>query len=208
MHRQGLPRIGWLLLCALLLPLAVPAQSLTPQVTRPKATIVVFAAFSCPYCAQAVQTLAALQQRYPDSLAVQFKHFPLSLRAEDVLAHEAALAAAAQGKFPLLHDALFRQPRRELDRATLDRLAEQAGLDMPRYRRDMDGHLWRSRVEDDWREAAAFGVRATPTFFVQGFKLEGVPAGDVFETLIDQALAKAASASSDIARKDSAHATP
>lgn len=197
-----------LLLACVLAPALVSAQSLTPQVRQPQASIVVFAAFSCPYCAQAAQTLAALQRRYPDTLAVQFKHFPLSLDAEDVLAHEAALAAAAQGKFPPLHDALFRQPRRELDRAAVDQLAEQAGLDMVRYRRDMDGHVWRTRVEDDRREAAAFGVRATPTFFVQGFKLEGVPAADVFETLIDQALAKAASTAPPSAQQESAHATP
>lgn len=199
---------GWLLLACLFAAAPAPAQSLTPQVRQPKAAVVVFAAFSCSYCAQAAQTLAALQRRYPDTLAVQFKHFPLSLDAEDVLAHEAALAAAAQGRFPPLHDALFRQPRRELNRAALDQLAEQAGLDMVRYRRDMDGHVWRSRVEDDRREAAAFGVRATPTFFVQGFKLEGIPAADVFETLIDQALAKAASTAPPSAQQESAHATP
>lgn len=191
MRRRGLPLLGWLLLVwALLLPLAVPAQSLTPQVRQPKATIVVFAAFSCPYCAQAAQTLAALQQRYPNALAVQFKHFPLSLEPQDLLAHEAALAAAVQDKFPQFHGLLFQQPQRGLGRAVLDQLAEQAGLDMVRYRRDMDGHLWRSRVEDDRREAAAFGVRATPTFFVQGFKLEGLQDIQVFETLIEQSLAR------------------
>lgn len=181
---------GWLLLACVFAAAPAPAQSLTPQVRQPKATVVVFAAFSCPYCAQAAQTLAALQKRYPDALAVQFKHFPLGLEPEDLLAHEAALAAAAQDKFPQFHDALFRQPQRGLGRAVLDQLAEQAGLDMVRYRRDMDGHVWRSRVEDDRREAAAFGVRATPTFFVQGFKLEGLQDSRVFETLIEQSLAR------------------
>ncbi|MBL8297759.1 MAG: DsbA family protein [Rhodanobacteraceae bacterium] len=194
------------LLAGLWLPLAVPAQSLTPQVTQPRASIVVFAAFSCAYCAQAAQTLAALQRRYPDTLAVQFKHFPLSADAEDVLAHEAALAAAAQGKFPALHEALFRQPRRALDRAALDQLAEQAGLDMARYRRDLDGHVWRGRVEDDRREAAAFGVRATPTFFVQGFKLEGLQDASVFETLIEQARTRGGSGAAPSTLQEASHA--
>lgn len=205
MPTHGFGRLFWLLLACVLLPLAAPAQSLTPRVTRPKATIVVFAAFSCPYCAQATQTLAALQQRYPDTLAIQFKHFPLSLEPGDLLAHEAALAAAAQEKFPQFHDALFRQPQRSLDRTVLDHLAEQSGLDMARYRRDMDGHIWRSRVEDDRREAAAFGVRATPTFFVQGFKLEGLQDGRVFETLIEQSLARNDSEASRSALQEASH---
>lgn len=181
------------LLLAISAPAAASAQTLTTT-TEPRATVVVFASFDCPYCMQSQALLAAMARKYAGDLAIQFKHFPLAANDAARLPHEAALAAAAQGRFAAMHDRLF-APGQRHDRAGVEAIARELDLDLPRFRHDLDTHAWRSRIDDDVREAQGFGVKVTPTFFVQGYKFEGLQTLATFEPLIDFALGRKASRS-------------
>ncbi|UXI68188.1 DsbA family protein [Tahibacter amnicola] len=178
------------LLCSFLalLPFTASAQSLVPPVKDPAVSIVVFAAFDCGYCAQSQAMLDTLKQKYAGKLSIAFKHFPVDLSETGVLPHEAALAAAEQGQFIAMHDALFAKgsPR---DRRGIEKLAAELKLDLGRFRDDLDRHAGRARIDADRREAEGFGVKVTPTFYVQGFKLEGLHNIDVFTQIIDHQLA-------------------
>lgn len=105
-----------------------------------------------------------------------YRHFPLEeVRPHAVHAAEAAETAGRQGKFWSMHDLLFdNQPH--LKAHELRVYAERLQLDLGRYGAEMEQHLYLQRVRDDMESGRESGVRATPTFFING-KLQDVSYG-------------------------------
>src|SRR5208283_1350817 len=131
-------------------------------------TLLEYGDFECPSCKVAVQTPRLLLERFPNRIRFIFRHFPLEeAHPHALMAAEVSEAAAAQGKFWPMHDALFQNQAHLKDR-DLYRYAGELGLDMARYTAEMDDHIYLQKV----REQAAGGrrshIRATPTFFVDG----------------------------------------
>jgi protein-disulfide isomerase len=157
--------------------LFVPAAARADEPVRGGAdaavTILVFEAFGCPYCAQATKQLDALRARHGDRVQIVFKHFPLGADRDALLPHEAALAAAEQGQFWAMHDRLFAQPG-SLRRETLLRIARDIGLDEARFKAALGSGRFQAVIDRDLAEARALKVRAAPTFFLDGVKLEGL----------------------------------
>ena len=153
--------------------------------------IVVFSAYSCPYCAQSQKILAQLQEKYPGRLRLIYKHFPLGRDAQALLPHLAAVAAAGQGRQDAMHEALFGAAPGSLDRAQLRALAGRLKLDQKRFMAALDAASTRTIIDDDLAEAQALKVNATPTFYIEGFKLEGLHQAEVFERIIEHRLAPA-----------------
>lgn len=173
---------------------AAPAQAqvLARADYEAPVTVVVFSAYACPFCQQARGQLDALVQKHPGRVRVVVKNFPLGNSADDFLAHEVALAAAAQGKFKPVHDALFRLGAAALsDRAKLLAAAAAAGADAALIEQDLASGKWREKVEDDIAEAKAFRVIATPTFYVDGFKFEGLQGNGALEQIVEYRMAQA-----------------
>jgi protein-disulfide isomerase len=153
--------------------------------------ILVFSAFDCSYCARSHRLMADLHSRYGSRVTIIYKHFPLQNSDLGFAAHEAALAAAAQGKGQAMQDALFKNQAGGFERSKLDSIARTVGLDMRKFKRDMDSGAWRGRIQQDLLDARALKVEATPTFFVDGYKLEGMQKQELFSQIIDYKLAKA-----------------
>lgn len=151
--------------------------------------ILVFSAYTCPYCAQSHKMLGQLQAKYPGRLRLIYKNFPLNKDAVAVLPHLAAVAAAEQGKGSMMHDALFDAGPGSIDRGQLRALAGKLKLDQARFLAALDAASTRAAVDDDVAEAQALKVNATPTFYIEGFKLEGLHQADVFERIIEHKLA-------------------
>ena len=105
-------------------------------------------------------------------------------------AAEAAMAANAQGKFWQMHDKLFAN-QQALDRPSLDKYAQDIGLNMAKYKAAMDQHLYKQQIEDDSKAGAAVGANGTPAFFINGQSLSGAQPFDAFKKVIDAELAKA-----------------
>ena len=122
-------------------------------------------------------------------MRIVFKHQPLSFHQFAKGAAEAAAAAEAQGKFWEMHDKLFAN-QRALDRASLERYASEIGLDLTRFRHDLDTHAYAGRVEAQSREGFGVGAQGTPTSFINGRKLVGAVPYPQWKTLIDEELAK------------------
>ena len=107
----------------------------------------------------------------------------LSIHPQAMLAAEAAREAHEQGKFWEYHDILY-QNQKALERADLERYAEQVGLDMTRFRQALDTHKHQAAVRRDMAEGSRAGVRGTPTIFIndrlyqgpRGFPPEGLEA--------------------------------
>ncbi len=122
-----------------------------------------------------------MRRRHGDRLRFVFRAFPLTrIHAHAQAAAEAAEAAAAQGQFWEMHDRLFDAHRR-LEDADLRAYAEEIGLDVGRFRREMEEHAHAGRVREDLRSGLRSGVRGTPTFFINGIRHD---APNDFETLL------------------------
>jgi protein-disulfide isomerase len=133
-----------------------------------RVTVVEYGDFECPSCKVAVPTPKLLLERFPSRIRFVFRHFPLQeAHPHAQLAAEASEAAAAQGKFWAMHDALF-QNQAHLKDKDLHRYAADLGLDMARYTAEMDDHIYLQKVREHVEGGRRSHIRATPTFFVDG----------------------------------------
>jgi protein-disulfide isomerase len=159
---------------------------------EPKVTIIEFSDFQCPFCARVQKTLASLLHDYGDDVALVFRHNPLAFHERAMPAALAAEAAREQGKFWEMHDALFAD-QDHLDDEGLARHARALGLDGKRFAAARAGQRAKERVARDMAEAANFGARGTPNFFINGRNLRGAQPLEAFKAVIDAEL-KAADA--------------
>jgi len=95
------------------------------------------------------------------------------------------MAANAQGKFWAMHDKLFAN-QQALDRASLDKYAQEIGLNVARFKADMDGHKQKDQIDTDSKRGNEVGANGTPTFFINGRLLSGAQPVDAFNKIIDE----------------------
>jgi protein-disulfide isomerase len=150
-------------------------------------TVVAFSDFQCPFCSRAVPTVHQLETEYGGKVRIVFKQFPLPFHDKAHLAAEAALAANEQGKFWQMHDKLFAN-QQALDRASLEKYAQDLGLDMTKFKAALDSGKFKDKVDAEDREGAAVGVTGTPTFFINGTRVVGAQPIDAFKAIIDKEL--------------------
>ena len=135
--------------------------------------LVMYGDFQCPFCTAAQPILARVRSRLEGRLRFAFRHFPLrTIHPDAERAAEAAEAAAAQGAFWPMHDALYAQ-RGKLDEDDVVRAAERLGLDGARIRAELRDGTHAARVQADVESGDAGGVGGTPTFFVNGVRHTG-----------------------------------
>jgi protein-disulfide isomerase len=145
--------------------------------------VVEYGDYQCPECAEANALHARAKAWLEDGrVCFAFRHFPLiDAHPFALRAAQAVEAAAAQGRFWEMHDALMehdivtndggqehvrlRGPR---NAAELERVAQRAGLDLERFRADLDDPAAAERILDDFRGGLASGVNGTPTFYLRG----------------------------------------
>jgi protein-disulfide isomerase len=141
-----------------------------------RVTVVEYGDFECPNCKQAAPVVKMLLERFAGRMRIVFRHFPLEeIHPHALAAAEAAEAAAGQGKFWPMHDLLF-DNQRHLKPSQLRDYAARLEIDMARYDSEMKDTLYLQRVREDIEGGKLSGVRATPTFFVNG-KLQDISYG-------------------------------
>jgi protein-disulfide isomerase len=135
-------------------------------------TLLVFGDYECPYTRAAYRSVQSLEA---DGVPFRFvfRHFPLvEIHSHALAAAEASEAAAAQGRPWPMHDLLFRR-QQALARADLERYADQVGLEVERFRQELEAHVHLDRVEADRASALASGAMGTPKVFVDGLPYRG-----------------------------------
>lgn len=131
--------------------------------------LVVYGDYECPYCGWLEERLRELP------FDVVFRHFPVSRsHPRSRPAAYAAEAAALQGRFWEMHDALFSDQARLEDPHLWER-ASDLGLDVVQFNRDRRSPSVAKRVEKDFRGGLRAGVATTPAVFVEGRPLPGRP---------------------------------
>jgi protein-disulfide isomerase len=131
-------------------------------------TLVEYGDYECPYCGAAYPIVKELQARMGDRLRFVFRNFPITTshpHAEQ--AAEAAEAGAAQGRFWEMHDLLYENQTHLRDQ-DLHAYAEQLGIDVERFDKDLAEHVHAPRVREDFMSGVRSGVNGTPSFYVNG----------------------------------------
>jgi protein-disulfide isomerase len=153
-------------------------------------TIFEWSDYQCPFCKRAQETLAQLQVEFPDTVKIVYKDFPLRSHERAVPAALAARCAGAQGRYWEYHDLLFAaQP--DFSRDELVGYARRLGLDGPAFSQCFDSTRFQDEILADQREGRQAGVHGTPTFFINGRKIEGALPIEEFRQAIRQALREA-----------------
>lgn len=154
--------------------------------------VVVFSDFQCPGCAAIARTLDGLYERFPDSLTVVFKNYPLSTECHPELGKDvhpdacafarAAEAARMQGKFWEFHDLIFQSDERR-GREEILGIAQRLDLDLAQFQTDLSSDLLATRLENDLLQGIALQVPGTPGIFIDG-RMLFQPTPNSLETLI------------------------
>lgn len=146
--------------------------------------IVVFSDFECPYCALAVPVLDSLFARHGDDVRFVYRHYPLPMHEHARRAAEAAVEAGRQDAFWRYHDLLFAHQGRLTD-TDLVGYADSLGLDSEAFAEALAEGAHAEIVEADITFGRSLAVTGTPTFFLGGYRVVGVPPLWVFEEALE-----------------------
>jgi protein-disulfide isomerase len=180
-------------------PSATPTATSTPRATKPLKSIVFrygqpgaeplhirgdpaapvvleeFGDFECLPCSIVWPVLEKLENDFGNRLVVVFRQHPLKKHRYALDAARAAEAAGLQGKFWEMHDTLYR------NRATwvpadyvgpyLNNYATELGLDLERFKADMDGEQVAKRIAADQDRGESLNVDRTPILFINGVQI-------------------------------------
>lgn len=180
-----------------------------------RVTLEEFGDFQCKPCGLLAATLLRVEHDYGTTVRVVFRQFPLAMHAHAMTAACAAEAAGLQGRFWEMHDLLFQNamnwskesPRPFIrvvpnagpnaspeETATGVRLvfagyAEKLGLDVERFRKDMDTEQVKARIKADQERGASIGISATPSLYIDGVRIPPSSFNvDALHVVIDAAL--------------------
>jgi protein-disulfide isomerase len=161
-----------------------------------KVVVHVWSDFECPFCKRVEPTLAELEAAFPGQIRIEWHNLPLaSIHPHAVAAAEAAMEAFAQkgtAAFWKMHDLLFENQGGDgQDRAALERYAAAVGLDLARFRAALDKGIHRPAIVADLERGAGAGLRATPGFVINGYRLSGALPLRRFKKIVRRALAEA-----------------
>lgn len=135
-------------------------------------TIVEFSDFECPHCRQASPLLEHLVRENEGRVRVVFMNYPLDGHVHAGDAARGAIAAGNQGKFWEMHDLLF-ENQEALAPEDIEEYAERLGLDLERFRADVQAAATQERIDGNKELGREVGVRGTPTIFVNGRRFNG-----------------------------------
>lgn len=165
----------------------VPAQ-------KGQAVLVEFSDFQCPACRMYYPFVKKLGEEMGDKLVIRYKYFPLkSIHKNAEISARAGESAKLQGKFNEMEDVLFtKQDEWAFSDNALtffQGYAKNLGLDMKRFNSDIEASSVYSSVNADYQEGVSLNVSGTPTFFLNGKKINNPRSYEEFKSIIEQALA-------------------
>jgi protein-disulfide isomerase len=149
-------------------------------------TIVEFADFECPYSKEESNVVRRLMARHGDKVRFIYRDLPIaSLHPNSATTSLAAECANEQGKFWQMHDKLYAATP-PFTFVTLKSMAAEVGLDVTQFERCMVENRYGSEIAADIQTANALGLRGTPTFFINGQRIEGAIPEEVLEKIIER----------------------
>jgi protein-disulfide isomerase len=157
--------------------------------------LVEYGDFQCPACGQYYPLIEELVSKYKDQITFQFRNFPLiQIHPNAMVAHRAAEAAEKQGKFWEMYNKLYQtqdQWSSGSNAGTIfESFATELGLDIVKFKSDVNSPDANSSINADIKEGQKLGVTSTPSFILDGVKIDNPRSLEDFTKLIDEAIAK------------------
>lgn len=156
-------------------PQAIPnldrttAQRLGPATAR--VTLVEFSDYQCPACKTVSPELKKLLAKYPSSLQLVLRHYPLPQHTLALELAKSAEAAGMQGKFWEMHDLIFERQATMSAKGIVE-MAADLKLDLDSFEKDRRSKQVEEKIALDKVDALRAGVNSTPTFFINGYPLQ------------------------------------
>ncbi|MFC9796922.1 DsbA family protein [Streptomyces sp. NPDC057695] len=177
---------------------ARPVRDDSHRLTTPRnseLTVVEFLDFECEGCGAVHPTVERLRAEYKDRVTFVARYFPMPGHHNSTTAALAVEAAAGQGAFEAMYGKLFATQKewgeaKESKAGLFRGYAAGLGLDMARYDAAVKAPATLERVKADQRDGLALGVRGTPTFFVDGVRIQTPGGYEEFRALIESRLSR------------------
>lgn len=146
---------------------------------------------SCGMCKLAMSTIIDyVIQSYvhQGKVQIEFREFPLGFRESEARLAEAAQCASEQGKYFEFLKALYSQDKKLTNEKKILDAASQTSLAQEPFQECVSKRIYQKKVMDDYSQGLKLKINGTPTFFINGIKVEGTKPIQQFKRLIDDAL--------------------
>lgn len=159
-------------------------------------TLIEYLDFECEACGAYFPVVKQLEQEFPNDLRVVRRYYPLPGHKNSLLAALAVEAAAKQGKYDEMHDLLFTEQEKWGNKpaptpAVFEEYAKKLGLDIEKFKKDVALPETLARVDRDRQSGTKLGNTGTPSFYLQGAKIQNPRGLEDFKTLIKAEILKA-----------------
>ncbi|MEK9175344.1 MAG: thioredoxin domain-containing protein [Patescibacteria group bacterium] len=160
-----------------------------------KITLVEYSDFQCPACGAYYPLIKQISEEYKSNVKFVYRHFPLRRihKNTDITAN-ASEAAGVQGKFWEMHSMIFEHQQDWAEKSNAEEImigyAKTLSLDPVRFKNDLNSQEVKDIVEADYQSGIKSQVDSTPTFFLNGQKIQNPKSLEEFKSIIDQAIAK------------------
>jgi protein-disulfide isomerase len=157
--------------------------------------LVEYGDYQCPACGQYYPIVKQVFEKYKGQIIFQFRNFPLvQIHKNAFVGSRAAEAADKQGKYWEMHALLYENQQgwgvASNPIPFFEGYAKQLSLDVTKFQQDMNSQETNDKINADIQEGQKLGASSTPTFVLNGKKLEQNPRSiEEFNKLIDDALA-------------------
>src|SRR3989344_1797842 len=171
---------------------AVSPTDWTKGNSSSKVILVEYSDFQCPACAAYYPMLKEFNKNFGDKIQFVYRHFPLPSHKNSRPASYAAEAAGKQGKFWEIHDLIFENQQSWSGKSNPEEnftaYAKTLGLGMDKFQADVNSKEVKEKVDNDYQSGLQSVVTYTPTFFLNGEKIQNPRNYDEFKALIEKTL--------------------
>lgn len=157
-----------------------------------KVVLVEYGDFQCPACGAYEPMIQALLKKHTTDVQFVFRNFPLTqVHQNALLAAKFAEASGIQGKFWEMHDAIYAHQKDWSESLNTKEIfmgyAKEIGLDTTKLEIDLASSTIEDKIFAQAKEGTKIGVQSTPSFFVNGIRIDNPQSLEAFEKLIVEA---------------------
>lgn len=156
-------------------------------------TMVEYGDFQCPACKAYHPLVLDVLKAYPKQLKLIFKNYPLTTVHKNAMAGAiAAEAAGRQGKYfqiaDMLYDKQAEWAEQDNPQGKFEEFAKEVGLNVEQFKKDQQDKALSDLIDNERNEGIKNGVTGTPSFFINGKKIENPANLEAFKKIIDEEL--------------------
>lgn len=159
-----------------------------------KVTLVEYSDFQCPACAAYHPLVKQLISEFEGKMLFAYRFFPIQSHQNAMISAQAAYAAGLANKFWEMHDMLFQTQNNWANSGnaseTFTDYAKKLKLDINKFKKDLESGETKNFINNQYSQGLAIGVNSTPTFFINGTKIQNPRTYDDFKKLIQDEINK------------------